>query len=393
VQLKSSIFRRMFVVLPAAMLGAACGPQDSAPTGVTEAALTAEAPTSASVDLAVGDATGMSDTLPASSVLDDASLLAPTMDPCHPHLFARTAEVVWRLNAVFYRHLRHVEHLIARRATSLDGGTGTWTETGTGLEVQRQLTITADGGTYDFALALAPSGQTPPQWVEVLSGSTTKTSTPTGSDRVGSLDFDYDALRSVLPAEHLTGKVAVAFERLADSSKPAPGLRRTTTVTFTGFSFGPADPHGLRNGTFTHLGEPGVGGSVSFQDSLVLLCPANPQALVADAVTHARWYVASTGELRGRADAEATGGQVPAGDSWLGVTCYQGDRTLRPLAALETAYWAMKEEDGTGATVAGSAHQHGDATTCDPRFGAVPSQTGSASDYDFSSPVSFPNQW
>jgi hypothetical protein len=210
---------------------------------------------------------------------------------------------------------------------------------------------------------------------------------------VGSLDLDYDALHSVVPAERLTGKVAVAFERVTDSSKPAPGVRKVTTVTLTGFSFGPLDPHGPRNGVFTHVGEPGVGGSLTFQDSLVLLCPANPQRLAADAVNHARWYVATGGGVHGRADARATGGQIPGGQTWMGVVCYQGARAVRPLATMETGYWAMKLEDGQGATVAGSGRQLGDPTSCDPAFGAVPSQADAASDHDFSAPVTFPNQW
>jgi len=392
VNTKSLIFRRFLVVLPVLALATACG-VDPSSAAVTEAALTAEAPTSASVDLEVGEATGMSEALPTTSVLDDAATMAPGMDACHPHLFARTSEVVWRLNAVLFRHLRHVERLVARRASRLDGGTGTWTETGSGLEVQRQLTISADGGVTAFQLELAPAGQTPPQWVEVLSGSTTRTTTTSGSDRVGSVDFDYDALHSVLPAERVTGKVSVAFERVVDSTKPAPGIRKATTFTFTGFSFGPNDPHGPRSGTFTHVGEPGIGGSLVFQDSLILLCPANPQRLAADAVTQARWFVTPTGGLHGRADARGTGGQIPSGDTWLGVTCYQGARAIRPLATMETGYWAMKLEDGAGATVAGSAHQAGTTDSCDAAFGAVPSPTDAASDHDFSAPVSFPNQW
>jgi hypothetical protein len=385
-------FRRYLALVPAALLAAGCG-ADSTQVSATEAALIAEAPTTATIDLTVGEATGMSDTLPTTSILADASVLAPAMDACHPHLFARTSEVVWRLNAIFYRHLRHVEHLLAHRATRLDGGTGTWTQAGTGLEVQRQLTITSDGGVFNFALQLAPANQTPPRWVEVLSGSTTRTATSTGTERIGSLDLDFDALHSVIPSERLTGTVALAFDRVVDSTQPAPGVRKVSTVGFHGFSYGPLDPHGPRDGSFTHVGEPGVGGSISFQDSLVLLCPANPQRLAADAVTQARWYVTPTGALHGRADAKATGGQIASGESWSGVVCYQGAAAIRPLATMETGYWAMKLEDGAGATVAGSARQAGDASSCDTAFGPVPSQANSSSDHDFSAPVTFPNQW
>ena len=380
--------------IAAAFLGAACGGSSSSVKAATEDELTAVAPTSASVDLEVGDATGMADNVPTSSISADANVLAPGMDVCHPHLFARTAEVAWRLNAVFFRHLRHIERLIAKHPKLLAGDSATWSETGSGFEVQRQFVITrsSDGLTYDFELDLAPAAQAPPVWVKVFSGSTTNATTSTGSDQTGSLDFDYDALHSVIPDDRLTGQIAIAFERITDSSKPAPGKKKVTTVTFHGFSFGPNDPHGPRSGTFTHVGEPGVGGSLTFQDSLVLLCPANPTAQVADAVTHARWYV-TNGALHGRADAKATGGQIPSGDTWLGVTCYQGTHGVRPLATAENGYWAMKLEDGSGATVTGSARHAGSEQSCDSAFGAVPSLTDNQTDYDFTAAVTFPNEW
>ena len=392
--------RRTFTLLPAtlaaALLVTGCGANAQKDATATE--LASVAPTGDTVNLDVADATGMSTEVPTTAVLADATTMAPTMDPCHPHLFARTGEVVWRLNAVFHRHLRHVEALIKKNPTLLAGDTGVWSQTGGGLEVQRQLTVTrsASGLSYAFKLELAPAGQTPPVWVQVLSGTLDKsggaTSTsPTVQDVA--MDLDYDALRTVLPLEKLTGTVKVTFERTVDPTKPAPGVRKITTVTFAGFSFGPNDPHGKRDGTFTHVGEPGVGGSLTFQDAVVLLCPANPDKLVSDTTTVSRWYVAPSGNVHGRADAKSTSGQIPANDSWLGVTCYAGARGAQPMASGETAYWAMKLEDATGATVAGSTHSAGDAIACDAAFGAVPKLTDSSADFDFTKQVSFPNQW
>jgi hypothetical protein len=127
----------------------------------------------------------------------------------------------------------------------------------------------------------------------------------------------------------------------------------------------------------------------------VLLCPANPGDLEADTTTQSRWFIAADGSVHGRADAKATGGQMPAGDTWEGVTCFQGSRDTLLMPTAETAYWAMKEEDATGATVAGTAQSVGvGATACDPLFGPVPSLTDNASDYGFpAGPVSFPNEW
>jgi len=391
--------RRSLTLLPAALaaalLSAACGATASKDDLATE--LAAVVPVGATVDLDVAEATGMSDAVPTSGVLSDAASTVPSMDPCHPHLFARTGEVVWRLNAVFHRHLRHAERLIRRNPTLVAGDTGVWSETGSGGEVQRQLTVTrsSDGKSYAFTLELAPAGQTPPAWVQVLSGTLTRSGGATTTSPVVedvTLDLDYDALRTVIPAERLTGQIGIVSERTFDPSRPAPGKRKITTVTFQGFSFGPNDPHGLRGGTFTHVGEPGVGGSLTFDQAVVLRCPANPAKLVSDTTTVSRWYL-SGGAVHGRADARAAQGQFAVGDTWLGVTCYSGVRGVRPIAAAETAYWAMKLEDSSGATVAGSTHLAGDATACDPAFGAVPKLTDPSADWDFSQQVSFPGQW
>lgn len=386
------------LALSTAALLSACGGAAGGPSGGGQAALAAQlaaaAPTSSSIDLDVAGDASMSTTAPVLLSTAAGNTMLP--DLCHPHLFSRTSEVVQRLNAVFYRHLRHVDALIARDPALVAGSTVTWSQTGSGVEVQRQLVITrsADGLTDSFELDLAPAGQTPPSWVKVMEGVRTTSTSATGGEVTTHMTLDYDALHGVLPTERLTGQVELAIDRVKDSSRPAPGVKRTTTVTFTGFSFGPADPHAPRSGTFTHVGEPGVGGSLSFQDSLVLLCPANPGGLAADTATDSRWYVAGDGAVHGRADARATGGPIATGDTWLGVTCYQGPVGHAPGLADEAAwYWAVKLEDASGATVPSSAHASGTGT-CDPAFGPVPSLSDDSTDYPFPpGPIAFPNEW
>ena len=39
-----------------------------------------------------------------------------------------------------------------------------------------------------------------------------------------------------------------------------------------------------------------------------------------------RWYKTTEGAIHGRADTLATGGQIPTGDKWEGVSCYAGVR-------------------------------------------------------------------
>ena len=97
-----------------------------------------------------------------------------------------------------------------------------------------------------------------------------------------------------------------------------------------------------------------------------LLEPTDPDTTVA------RFIETSSGQIHFRADAQAKGGQVAAGDKWEGVTCAEsGDRRHHP----EESFWMMKLEDSTGATVRGSSRQSSGPTAaaCDPIFGPVPS--------------------
>jgi hypothetical protein len=388
----SSRLAHILSVPAIALALSACGAGNQA----TVADLTAHAPTLSTVSLDLGGATTVAPNLPPDPTAPTPPVAgAPDADPCHPHLFARTAEVAWRINAIFRRHLRHVDALVARHPGLVAGDTATWTQTGAGPELQRQFTMTrsADGLTYTFELSLAPAGQTPPAWTRVFSGSLADSVAGAVTGRTGAMTFDYDALRTVDPTEKLTGTVDLTFDRVKDPSHPAPGVKRTTEVTFHGFSFGPLDRHGPRDGAYTHLTEPGVGGLMSFQDAVVLLCPANPGALAADTATVARWFVAPDGAVHGRADAKAVGGQNPAGQTWLGVTCHAGAAGTDPATSTESAFWMMKLEDLTGATVAGSAHQAGSGVACDAAFGPVPSLLDASSDQDFSKAVTFPGAW
>ena len=375
-----------------ALLLSACGGAGSN----TAADLTANAPTSSAMALEVAGTTSADATLPDDPTLPTTPAPgAADTDPCHPHLFARTAEVAWRLNAIFRRHLRHVDALVARHPSLVAGDSATWSQTGTALEPQRQFTMTrsADGLTYAFELDLAPAGQAPPAWTKVFWGSLTDSTSGTVKGRTGAMTFDEDALHAVVPAERLTGTIDLTFDQVRDPSRPAPGVKRTTAVTFHGFSFGPYDRHGPRDGSYTHLSEPGVGGLMSYQDSVVLLCPANPDALPADTTTVARWFLAADGAVHGRADARAVGGQIAAGDTWLGASCRSVAPGTDPATTSFAGYWMMKLEDGTGATVAGSAHQAGSGVACDPAFGAVPALGDASTDFDFTQPATFPGAW
>jgi hypothetical protein len=389
------------------LLAAACGGSDAQPQTAADPAFVNAAPTYDSVALSVDDSDSA---VPGASLAVDPSTGAltavPASEHCHPHLFSRTREVVLNLNALGWKHLRHVDDLIGDLPHLVTGDSHTWVNTGPD-GVTRQLTITKVGtGDFTFDLDLAPpvNGTSTPVFVDgVLTGSVeliaaNPTSTPAVlAERKGTIDFDFTKLQQVYPKEPESGQYSYAFDVTSDPSKPGAGKRRAIDITFTAFKLSPNDPHGPRNGVYHFLGERGVGGTLSYQDTLILLCPGDNLTQSSDTVTEARWYKAADGSLHGRADAKAVDSAgstwIPAGDTWMGVTCHQGPA---PTPANENGYWMMKLEDSTGATVRGSAFQTGDASApaCDPVLGAtVPTLTDSSTDWVFGGTLSFPGEW
>lgn len=317
--------------------------------------------------------------------------------PCHPHLFVRTHELVSRWNRHVWKPLRHVRELIAKSPKLTAGATVTWEDVKDGLDRKFTMTESADGAAWTFELdiALASSSSTA---AKVLWGSvaTTKSASSTTTD--ADLTFDFTALHSVVPAEKATGQLAAQVVLVKDASKPAPGVSKKLTVALTNFLPEEGDPAGPRSGSETHLAEPGVGGYLSFHDSLVLGCPANPASKLADVTTFSRWFKSTDGAIHGRADSKATGGQIAAGNSWIGASCYSGVKGEGTNDNREgSSFWLMKLEDAAGKTLAGqdtSAVSNGGAP-CDAAFGPVPTLADNSKDFDFTklpSPA-FPGQW
>src|SRR5262249_6955174 len=183
-------------------------------------------------------------------------------------------------------------------------------------------------------------------FVKVMSGSLTHIGpaasdvADAGSARVenkGTVTFDFDALASVITSEEARGQVTDAFDNVHD---PAHGVKRQADITLTNFTPDDDSKHGPRNGGFHWLREPGVGGMFSFQESVVLFCPANPNLLAADVKTVSRWFHSSEGSVHARSDSMATGGQIAAGNKWIGMTCGIGSTRSAP----SEGEWLMKEE-------------------------------------------------
>ena len=334
-----------------------------------------------------------SDGSPALALTADAA--APD---CHPHLFVRTGEIVSRVNRHFFKHVHHVEELIRNNPIG-DGETKTWENVRNGIDRKLTISRTAnlDGSaTYAFELdvaAVPASGS--PAFVKVMWGSITHVGPARTEDAdagsgtlvedKGVVNFDFTALASVAPHEHSSGQIVDTFDNVHD---PVKGVKRSATLVLTNFLPDEGDPHGPRSGSYVWEREPGVGGKLQFQDTVTLLCLPNPALAQSDASTVARWYKAADGSIHGRTDAKAAGGQLPAGDTWEGVTCAKGPTTSAPAEG----FWLMKLEDSTGATVASQSSQLG-TEPCDPVFGAVPAATNNATDYDFSAAVTFPGEW
>ena len=371
----------------------ACG-NAAGPGTATAQDFRAAAPTSDK--LAISQNEGDS---PQGSAVSDSSATAQALatPECHPHLFVRTHEVIGRVNRHFAKLLHHVEELIEDNPLT-DGETKTWENVRSGVDRKFTMTRTAnaDGSvTYDFELDLASvpaSGS--PSFVKVLWGAITHIG-PAAEDKdagagqlvenKGMVTFDLTALASVKTSERARGQIADTFDNVHDPDK---GVKRSATIVLTNFMPEEGDGHGPRNGSYLWVREPGVGGKFQFQDTVTLFCLPNPAGVQSDLMAVSRWYNATDGGVHGRSDAKATGGQLDAGFSWIGVTCAKGQTTSEPAEG----YWMMKLEQPDGGTADARSSQVG-TEPCDPVFGPVPSPTDNATDYDFSQPVTFPNEW
>jgi hypothetical protein len=397
--------KRISLITLSALIAAACGGSavnsNSKTPPPTTSDYVANAPTFAKVAISQNDS---DEAEPGAAA---ATTTPGPVEACHPHLFANTDKVIGLVNGHFFKMIRHVEALIKSDPTLVTDGSKTWESVEDNLD--RKLTISAvanaDGSvTYTFELDVAAvtTPATNETFTKVMSGTLThsgpatsdvgskSTSAPTNVaiENKGTITFDYDALHSVDPTENAKGQLTDTFDNVND---PTKGVKRSATITLTNFVWDNWEfaAHGPRNGQYTWEREPGTGGFFQYNDAFVLQCPANTTGAVADVSAVSRWYKASDGSIHGRTDAMATGGQIPAGDKWEGLTCAQsGNGTMMPAEG----EWMMKEEAADGTDLYFAMTQFG-LTPCDPVFGPVPDQNDSTNDYNFNQPVTFPNEW
>jgi hypothetical protein len=360
--------------LAAALALAACGGSPREDTFRNAAPSTA----ALSVDVDAG-AAAMAD----APAIGGAGAVVPLPGGCHPFLFARTEAVARRLNRHFRQALDRIEHVIAKQPALQNDGQIVWTEQRDGVDIR--FTMTRAGDVFTWKLELKPAGAADSAFVTVFSGNIDRTGATGPHQGSGAFTLDLDALASVTKLD-VAGKLDATFDITAK--------KRLISLTAAGVKWDPdADGDLARisplDASFTFLREPGVGGSLVLKDAMVFGCPANPGREAADATLVSRWFRTQSGEIHGRSDAEATGGQIPAGDTWMGVTCHArpADDDNMPPAEF---FWLIKEEDANGATLF-SKQVQGATDACDPAFGPVPSATSNATDFDFSSiPTPFP---
>lgn len=259
-------------------------------------------------------------------------------------------------------------------------------------------------GTYEvselYQLAPPPAANAQPQFLTIWGGSVASTpagvpvplwspasATEVAGEDVYTMSFDFDNLHAIYPALATTGSLSATIDERLDPTKPAPGVKTVTTVTFTNLLPTPMRPPGPRNGTYERTDYPGLGGIDTLDESVVLRSPPNPAGELADTNVVQRWYAANDGLTHYRSDAEAVGYVLSPGSKVIESSC-----TI-PTAPTPLTYQMRKLEDASGNTVSGSSHQTGAGGACDPALGPPVSLTDNASDYNFSSSTTIPGAW
>lgn len=324
----------------------------------------------------------------ATTSAADPSAVMPLPGGCHPFLFARTEAVARRLNRHFRRALDRIEHVVQHQPALANDGQFVWTETREGVDVR--FTMTRAGDVFTWKLELKPAGAPDSAFATVFSGDIDRTGATAPHDGKGAFTLDLDALASVTKLD-VAGKLGATF----DLSR----TKRLIDIQAAGVKWDPDKDGDLAriaplDASYTFLREPGVGGSLVLRDAMVFACPANPALAPADATLVSRWFRTQSGEIHGRSDAKATGGQIPAGDAWMGVTCHARAADDQMMAPSEF-FWLIKLEDAKGATVQ-SWQVQGGTGACDPAFGPVPSAADASTDFDFSNiatPFPFPGMF
>jgi len=303
---------------------------------------------------------------------------------------ADTDAVVSSINKTIAKENKKVQKAIDK-ANLAPGDSKTHDTTlSTGVIVRTTLSRSADGNTYSFEGDFAQPSSAP-TFVEVTSGDRTKTVSGSIKTIDEHVSTSYDLLRTFIPLK-LSGSFSADVNVVKDPSQAGQGVRNTISVNFTNIMVKNNDPHGPRTGTYTHVGEPGVGGDLDYHASIPTPCTSNPNAGAAEVTTHHRHFVSGT-TVTARRDTLITGGTLGAGEKVVELGC--GTTTVNNADLDPSRYHLRKHEDASGATVSGAIKTKNPSDPpCSAAFGLpVPQLGNNSTDYDFSTAVTFPGEW
>jgi hypothetical protein len=310
---------------------------------------------------------------------------------CPPGAFDDTEGVVKAIDKTVDKERARMENSIASAALNPGDSRVHQRALSTGVLVRWSIARSADGNTYNFLLEMAQPSPTP-NYVVVSTLSRTDAGVVNGVHTINKqISFDYNARGQFIPTKP-TGNFDATIVQVSDPSQPAPGTQTTLSVAFTNITIKPTDKHGPRTGSYTHIGEAGIGGSLDFHASIPVPCPGDPAGPI-DIIVQRRHVDDAIGNERTyRRDALVTGGSLAAGEQAIAFKC--GTNTPSGVTLVQSSYLLQKIENLDGTTQSSTEKLKGEtAPDCNPLFGAMVSPNNNTTDSVFAHPVSFPGEW
>ncbi len=301
----------------------------------------------------------------------EQEMQALTGAQCHPHLFLRTRDAVRGINRyIVTKFFKTLDAIIDSHASKATSSAVTWTKPVFNGAGQYRVTLTKSApGQYALEVAAKAPANAPDSAYVVIQTATINNTGGQPHAGTGTMHLDLTALASVFTAERARGTIDLNYTVNGNNKKI-----QVTLTGFTGDDTNPGQPPANSNYVFART--KGVGGSFKYVQNTVFACPENPTFLQASLKAVHRWKVTAGADggvavFNGRSDANATGGQMSAGQKWVGVTCT--DETAGTEAGAEK-FWQMAVFDANGNLLRGEYDANGSGTaTCDSSFGAKPS--------------------
>jgi hypothetical protein len=328
--------------------------------------------------------------------LTGASLASPPAGAvvrCAPGSFDDTEGVVKKVDKTIQKELSHIERAINAAVLNPGDSITRISTIAPGVLAKKTVARSADGNTYSYELDMASDTATPTYVVIATASRTDAGVDANGVHTVNKqITMDYDARGTFIPTM-ATGNFSATVAHVVDPSKPAPGIQDTLTVSFAGISVRPDDPHGPRTGSYTHIGESAIGGSLDFAASVPDPCPGTATPPI-EIMVQRKHVDDATGERTFRRDATVTGGSLSAGQQAIKFVCGDRSTTATGITVTTSQYSLLKIENADGTTQSYKINMKNETgPNCNPVFGAVVSPTDDSTDWPFTHPVTFPGEW